>query len=196
MNKYPAERVFNVGVFSHGGAGRTTLVEAMLFDSGATSRRGRVSLGTTASDTDPEEVKRHTSLTHSVIPIEYNDCKINMIDTPDFADFGGDVRSAMRVVEAAIKACETVDKCAKAIVEKAIESNYTTLIIADHGNSEVMINPDGSPNTAHTTNPVPLIIVDNEITFVRSGILADIAPTILHLMGIEKPEIMDRTSLV
>lgn len=102
MNKYPAERVFNVGVFSHGGAGRTTLVEAMLFDSGATSRRGRVSLGTTASDTDPEEVKRHTSLTHSVIPIEYNDCKINVIDTPDFADFGGDVRSAMRVVEAAI----------------------------------------------------------------------------------------------
>ena len=102
MNQYPAERVFNVGVFSHGGAGRTTLVEAMLFDSGATSRRGRVSLGTTASDIDPEEVKRHTSLTHSVIPIEYNDCKINVIDTPDFADFGGDVRSAMRVVEAAI----------------------------------------------------------------------------------------------
>lgn len=102
MNNYPAERVFNVGVFSHGGAGRTTLVEAMLFDSGATSRRGRVSLGTTASDTDPEEVKRHTSLTHSVIPIEYNNCKINVIDTPDFADFGGDVRSAMRVVEAAV----------------------------------------------------------------------------------------------
>lgn len=102
MQQYPAERVFNVGVFSHGGAGRTTLVEAMLFDSGATNRRGRVSLGTTASDTDPEEVKRHTSLTHSVIPIEFNNCKINVIDTPDFADFGGDVRSAMRVVEAAI----------------------------------------------------------------------------------------------
>ena len=102
MNQYPAERVFNVGVFSHGGAGRTTLVEAMLFDSGATNRRGRVSLGTTASDIDPEEIKRHISLTHSVIPIEYNNCKINVIDTPDFADFGGDVRSAMRVVEAAI----------------------------------------------------------------------------------------------
>ncbi|MCO5214655.1 MAG: elongation factor G [Thermomicrobiales bacterium] len=102
MNQYPAEKVFNVGVFSHGGAGRTTLVEAMLFDSGATSRRGRVSLGTTASDTDPEEIKRHISLTHSVIPIEYNGCKINVIDTPDFADFGGDVRSAMRVVDAAI----------------------------------------------------------------------------------------------
>lgn len=102
MNQYPAERVFNVGVFSHGGAGRTTLVEAMLFDSGATSRRGRVSLGTTVSDTDPEEIKRSISLTHSVVPIEYNNCKINVIDTPDFADFGGDVRSAMRVIEAAI----------------------------------------------------------------------------------------------
>jgi elongation factor G len=102
MKQYPADRIYNVGVFSHGGAGRTTLVEAMLFDTGATTRRGRVSLGTTASDTDPEEIKRHFSLTNSVIPIEYNDCKINVIDTPDFADFGGDVRSAMRVVDAAI----------------------------------------------------------------------------------------------
>lgn len=102
MQQYPADRIFNVGIFSHGGAGRTTLVEAMLFDTGAINRRGRVSLGTTISDTDPEEIKRHLSLTNSVIPIEYNNCKINVIDTPDYADFGGDVRSAMRVVEAAI----------------------------------------------------------------------------------------------
>ncbi len=100
------------------------------------------------------------------------------------------------VFEAAVKACETVDKCAKAIVEKALKSHYTTIIIADHGNSETMINPDGSPNTAHTTNPVPIIIVDNEIKSVRNGILGDIAPTILHLMGVEKPAIMDRNSLV
>jgi elongation factor G len=102
MRQYPADHIYNVGIFSHGGAGRTTLVEAMLFDTGAITRRGRVSLGTTASDTDPEEIKRHFSLTNSVIPIEYNDCKINVIDTPDFSDFGGDVRSAMRVVDAAI----------------------------------------------------------------------------------------------
>lgn len=102
MKQYPPERIFNVGMFSHGGAGKTTLVEAMLFDTGATTRRGRVSQGTTVSDTDPEEIKRHISLTNSVIPIEYKDCKINVIDTPDFADFGGDVRSAMRVVEAAL----------------------------------------------------------------------------------------------
>ncbi len=102
MRQYPADHIYNVGIFSHGGAGRTTLVEAMLFDTGAITRRGRVSMGTTVSDSDPEEVKRHFTLTNSVIPIEYNDCKINVIDTPDYSDFGGDVRSAMRVVDAAI----------------------------------------------------------------------------------------------
>ena len=100
------------------------------------------------------------------------------------------------VFEAAVKACETVDSCAQSIVEAALRNKYTTIIIADHGNSETMRNPDGSPNTAHTTNPVPLIIVDPEIKLVKSGILGDIAPTILHLMGVEKPLVMDRESLV
>lgn len=102
MRQYPADHIYNVGIFSHGGAGRTTLVEAMLFDTGAITRRGRVSMGTTVSDSDPEEVKRRFTLTNSVIPVEYNDRKINVIDTPDYSDFGGDVRSAMRVVDAAI----------------------------------------------------------------------------------------------
>jgi 2,3-bisphosphoglycerate-independent phosphoglycerate mutase len=100
------------------------------------------------------------------------------------------------VFEAAIKACETVDNCARAIVEQAMESHYVTIIIADHGNSETMRNPDGSPNTAHTTNPVPIIIVDNEIKAVKNGVLGDIAPTILAVMGIEKPEIMTQHSLI
>ena len=100
------------------------------------------------------------------------------------------------VFEAAVKACETVDNCARAIVEQALESHYATIIIADHGNSETMLNPDGSPNTAHTTNPVPIIIVDDEIKTVKNGILGDIAPTILDIMGIEKPEIMTRESLI
>jgi 2,3-bisphosphoglycerate-independent phosphoglycerate mutase len=100
------------------------------------------------------------------------------------------------VFEAAVFACETVDSCTKSVVEKALENQYTTIIIADHGNSEKMINPDGSPNTAHTTNPVPIIVVDPDIKSVESGILANIAPTILKLMGIDKPEIMNEKSLI
>lgn len=100
------------------------------------------------------------------------------------------------VFEAAVKACETVDLCVKDIVKKATENNYTVLILADHGNSDVMRNPDGSPNTAHTTNPVPLIVIDDQIKRVKNGILGDIAPTILHLMGIPKPDEMNRESLL
>jgi 2,3-bisphosphoglycerate-independent phosphoglycerate mutase len=100
------------------------------------------------------------------------------------------------VLSAAIKACETVDTCTKTIIEKALDNNYTTIIIADHGNSETMRNPDGSPNTAHTINPVPIIVVDPEVKKVKNGILGDIAPTILKLMGIEKPDVMTQNSLV
>ncbi len=100
------------------------------------------------------------------------------------------------VFEAAIKACETVDNCTKAIVEQALESHYVVIIIADHGNSETMRNPDGSPNTAHTINPVPIIVVDTEIKKVNNGVLGDVAPTILDIMGIEKPEIMTQHSLL
>jgi len=67
----------------------------------------------------------------------------------------GDMVGHTGVMEAAIKACEAVDTCVKDVVTTALENNYTTLLIADHGNCETMINPDGSPNTAHTTNPVP-----------------------------------------
>lgn len=100
------------------------------------------------------------------------------------------------VFEAAVQACETVDKCLGPIVEAALAHNFSTIILADHGNSETMRNPDGSPNTAHTTNPVPIIIVGETIKFVKDGILADVAPTILRLMGIPKPDIMSGESLV
>lgn len=99
------------------------------------------------------------------------------------------------VFEAAVKACETVDKCAKDVVEAAVKSDYSVIVIADHGNSETMINPDGSANTAHTTNPVPFILVDNDVKSIQNGKLADIAPTILKLMGIEKPELMTENPL-
>lgn len=101
------------------------------------------------------------------------------------------------VMSAAIKAAETVDACLKEVVTTALENNYTSIIIADHGNSETMINPDGSPNTAHTTNPVPLILVDSSYKGgIRDGILGDIAPTILDIMQISKPQQMTQKSLL
>jgi len=108
----------------------------------------------------------------------------------------GDMVGHTGVMEAAIKACEAVDTCVKKVVETGLDNDYTTILIADHGNCETMINPDGSPNTAHTTNPVPIILIDNDKTSISDGILGDIAPTILKLMGIEKPEIMTQKSLV
>ncbi|KYG83506.1 2,3-bisphosphoglycerate-independent phosphoglycerate mutase [Roseivirga echinicomitans] len=95
------------------------------------------------------------------------------------------------VFEAAVKACETVDKCAGEVIDSALKNGYTTIVIADHGNSDVMINPDGSPNTAHTTNLVPCILVDNELRpQMKDGKLGDLAPTILTLMGLEIPKEM------
>lgn len=108
----------------------------------------------------------------------------------------GDMVGHTGVFAAAIKACEAVDACAKEVIETALENGYTTIVIADHGNCETMINPDGSPNTAHTTNPVPIILVDNDLKHVKDGILGDIAPTILDLMGIPQPAVMNRHSLV
>ncbi|SKB68916.1 2,3-bisphosphoglycerate-independent phosphoglycerate mutase [Maribacter arcticus] len=100
------------------------------------------------------------------------------------------------VMEAAIKACETVDKCANDVISAAIENDYSVIVIADHGNCETMINEDGSPNTAHTTNPVPLILVDKDIHHINDGVLGDIAPTILKMMGVEKSKHMTQNSLV
>ncbi len=97
---------------------------------------------------------------------------------------------------AVLKAVETVDACTKKIVELGIQHNYSFIIIADHGNSDYMINPDGSPNTAHTTNPVPCILIDNEFKKINNGRLADIAPTILKLLGVNQPTEMTGKCLV
>lgn len=108
----------------------------------------------------------------------------------------GDMVGHTGVMEAAIKACEAVDICAKEVIETALKNDYTTIFIADHGNCETMINPDGTPNTAHTTNPVPIILVDPAIKSIKNGVLGDIAPTVLDLMGIQKPEAMTGHSLL
>ncbi|MBQ22787.1 MAG: phosphoglycerate mutase (2,3-diphosphoglycerate-independent) [Flavobacteriales bacterium] len=98
-------------------------------------------------------------------------------------------------IKAAIKACETVDLCTKEIVTLALKMNYTSLIIADHGNCETMINSDGTPNTAHTTNPVPFILVEKKKRNIKNGVLGNIAPTILKILKLEKPKAMNMNSL-
>lgn len=101
------------------------------------------------------------------------------------------------VFEAAVKACETVDQCVQAVVTTGLEHGYSSIIIADHGNSDYMSNDDGSPNTAHSLNLVPCILVDNEYQKpINNGKLADVAPTILALMGIAQPAEMTGTSIL
>lgn len=102
MKQYPAERIRNVGLFAHGGAGKTSLTEAFLYATRTISRMGRVEDGTTVSDWDPDEQKRRISITLSVIPIEWREHKVNLIDTPGYFDFVGEVHSAIRVVDAVL----------------------------------------------------------------------------------------------
>jgi len=102
VKQYPADRIRNVGLFSHGGAGKTSLTEALLFDTKAISRLGRVEDGTTVSDFDPDEAKRHISVSTAIAPVEWRDHKINVLDAPGYADFLGEVQSALRVVDAAV----------------------------------------------------------------------------------------------
>jgi 2,3-bisphosphoglycerate-independent phosphoglycerate mutase len=100
------------------------------------------------------------------------------------------------VFPAIVKAVETADNCLEQVVKKGQEKGYSFIVIADHGNADYAINEDGSPNTAHTTNPVPIWIIDEDVKNVMNGKLADVAPTILDLMGIKKPVEMTGSSLI
>ncbi|MDT7830961.1 2,3-bisphosphoglycerate-independent phosphoglycerate mutase [Flavobacteriaceae bacterium S356] len=108
----------------------------------------------------------------------------------------GDMVGHTGVFDAAVKACETVDICTKDVISAALKNGYTTLLIADHGNCETMINPDGTPHTAHTANPVPIILIDPELQHIKNGILGDIAPTILDLMKVKQPVEMTQQTLL
>jgi len=108
----------------------------------------------------------------------------------------GDMVGHTGSMSAAIKACETVDICTQQVVNAAILNDYTVIVLADHGNCETMFNEDGSPNTAHTTNPVPVILIDKDIKEIHNGVLADIAPTVLKLMGVPQPDVMTAKALV
>ena len=98
--------------------------------------------------------------------------------------------------EAAVKACEIIDKCVEKVISSCIDNEYTVLLISDHGNCDMMINEDGSPNTAHTKNLVPLILINSDYKSVSDGILGNIAPTILKIMNIKIPSEMTQAPLV
>ena len=100
------------------------------------------------------------------------------------------------VFSAGVKAAETVDACLQKIVNKGKSLGYEFIVLADHGNADCMINPDGSPNTAHTKNPVPVIYIGDRDVQVKQGKLGDVAPTILTLMGLEIPKEMDGKVLI
>jgi 2,3-bisphosphoglycerate-independent phosphoglycerate mutase len=100
------------------------------------------------------------------------------------------------VIPAAIEAVETADRCLARVAEAVAARGGVCLVTADHGNAETMLHPDGSPHTAHTTNPVPLIATDEGLALRSGGRLADIAPTVLDLLGLEAPAAMNGTSLI
>jgi 2,3-bisphosphoglycerate-independent phosphoglycerate mutase len=100
------------------------------------------------------------------------------------------------VFEAVVKAVETVDACAKRVVEAGLKTGYSFIIIADHGNADFMINEDGTPNTAHSTNLVPCVLIDNSDYKIKDGGLADIAPTILDILNLSPSAEMNGHSLL
>src|SRR5919199_2694358 len=108
MNEYKADKIRNVAFIGHSSSGKTTLSEALLFNTGATSRQGRVEDGNTVSDFDPEEQRRHISLNTSLIPCEWNGYKINILDTPGYLDFVGEVKGALRVADCAVVLVDAV----------------------------------------------------------------------------------------
>jgi 2,3-bisphosphoglycerate-independent phosphoglycerate mutase len=133
--------------------------------------------------------------------IEVKDALVEQINK-SYYDFicvnfaNGDMVGHTGVYESIRKAIETVDLCVGEVIKAAERNNYFAVIIADHGNADYASNPDGSPNTAHSMNPVPIIVINSEYKSVNHGILADVAPTILHIMGVNKPEAMKGKSLV
>jgi len=108
----------------------------------------------------------------------------------------GDMVGHTGVYEAIMKAVATVDECTGAVVKAAREKKYEVLIIADHGNADYALNKDGTPNTAHSLNPVPCILVSDDYKTIKEGILADVAPTLLTIMGIEIPKEMTGEILI
>jgi len=132
---------------------------------------------------------------------EVADKLVEALDTQKF-DFialnfaNGDMVGHTGIYDAIIKAVKAVDACVGKVVECARRNGYEVLIMADHGNADYALNPDGSPNTAHSLNPVPFIVVSDRVSSVADGVLADVAPSILQLMGLPKPKEMTGRELL
>ena len=126
MQQYGLENIRNLVLLSHGGAGKTSVAEAILFTLGVINRLGRVDDGSTTSDYDPDEIKRHISINLTMLPCEWQKTKINLIDTPGYSDFVGEVKAAMRVSEGAI-----IVVCAASGVEVGTEQVWTYCEEAD-----------------------------------------------------------------
>ncbi len=129
----------------------------------------------------------------SALEIVNSICNTIEIESPDFICLNlanPDMVGHTGVFSAIVEAVETTDSCLNQLVEVGLRNNYSFIIIADHGNADFAINDDGSPNTAHTTNPVPVWIIDRGVKEIRNGILADVAPTILKLLNISQPKLM------
>ena len=108
----------------------------------------------------------------------------------------GDMVGHTGIYEAIEKAVKAVDECVSEVVEAAKANGYEVVMIADHGNADNAVNEDGTPNTAHSLNPVPIVVVSDRVKSVKNGILADVAPTVLKLMGLEQPKEMTGEALV
>ena len=109
MKNYASNQIRNIGIFAHGGSGKTSLVEAMLFNTAVINRLGRVEDGTTTSDYHPEEINKQITIHASLVPVEWDSTKLNILDTPGYSDFIGEVKGALRVVDAALFVVSAVD---------------------------------------------------------------------------------------
>ncbi len=134
MKTYEPALIRNVGLFSHGGAGKTSLIEAMLFKAGTINRLGSVEEGNTTTDFDPDEIKRHMSVSIAVAPLEWHDTKVNLVDTPGYADFFGEVAAGVRPVDSAlivVDAVAGVQVGTVAVWRKADERNLPRMVFVN-----------------------------------------------------------------
>jgi elongation factor G len=139
MKEYDTRQLRNVVLLGHGSAGKTSLAEAMLFASGATNRMGEVENGTTVADFDEEEMRRHISLNLAIVPVEWGGCKINVLDTPGYTDFVGEVKSAVRVADLAlilVDAVAGVEVGTELVWDYADEHGLPRMVVVNKMNRE------------------------------------------------------------